>query len=86
MWMNASGEVLAEGRHHRFHTPTQRLAAIVEQLHCQHEGCDVPGYLCHFHHKIPWSKGGGTDLRTTQLLCPYHHARAHQPGEDPMRT
>jgi hypothetical protein len=86
MWMNANGEVLAEGRHHRFHTPAQRLAAIVEQLHCQHEGCDVPGYLCHFHHRIPWSKGGSTDLRTTQLLCPYHHARAHEAGEDPMRT
>ena len=64
----------------------QRLAANVEQLHCQHPGCDVPGYLCHAHHQIPWSQGGGTDLRTTQLLCPFHHARAHQPGEDPMRT
>jgi hypothetical protein len=84
-WMNASGEVLAMGRKHRFHTPTQRLAAIIEQLHCQHPGCDVPGYLCHAHHDIPWSQGGGTDLRTTTLLCPYHHARAHQPGQDPMR-
>lgn len=85
-WMNASGEVLALGRKHRFHTPAQRLAAIVEQRHCQHLGCDVPGYLCHTHHQIPWSKGGGTDLRTTQLFCPFHHARRHDPGEDPMRT
>ncbi|MFB9312746.1 HNH endonuclease signature motif containing protein [Nocardioides plantarum] len=86
-WMNASGEVLALGRKHRFHTPAQRLAAIVEQRHCQHHsGCDVPGYLCHAHHHIPWAHGGGTDLRTTSLLCPYHHARAHQPGHDPTRT
>ncbi|MFB9313583.1 HNH endonuclease signature motif containing protein [Nocardioides plantarum] len=86
-WMNASGEVLALGRKHRFHTPAQRLAAIVEQRHCQHEsGCDVPGYLCHAHHDIPWAQGGTTDLRTTTLYCPFHHARVHQPGHDPTRT
>jgi hypothetical protein len=85
-WMNASGEVLALGRKRRFHTPAQRLAAVVEQRHCQHPGCDVPGHLCHLHHRIPWSEGGGTDLRTTQLLCPFHHARTHQPGTSPMRT
>ncbi len=85
-WMNANGEVLALGRTYRFHSPAQRLAALVEQHHCQHDGCDVPGYLCHTHHAIPWSQGGGTDLRTTQLLCPYHHARAHDPSTDPMRT
>ena len=83
---NASGEALALGRKQRFHSPAQRLAAIVEQLVCQHDGCDTPGYLCQFHHEIPWSRGGGTDLRTTRLLCPYHHARAHEPGTDPMRT
>ncbi|WP_148614265.1 HNH endonuclease signature motif containing protein [Nocardioides rubriscoriae] len=86
-WMNANGEVLALGRTCRFHTPAQRLAAIIEQRHCQHHsGCTVPGYLCHAHHQIPWAQGGGTDLRTTQLLCPYHHARAHDPSTDPMRT
>ena len=85
-WMNASGEVLALGRRQRFHSRAQRLAAIVEQRHCQHPGCDVPGYLCHTHHRVPWSQGGGTDLRTTQLLCPYHHARTHAAGTDPMRT
>jgi hypothetical protein len=85
-WRNADGEVLALGRTHRFHTPAQRLAAIIEQRHCQHQCCDVPGYLCHAHHQIPWSKGGGTDLRTTRLLCPYHHARAHDPSTDPVRT
>lgn len=86
-WMNASGEVLALGRKHRFHTPKQRLAAIVEQHHCQHPDCDAPGYLCHTHHQIPWSQGGSTDLVTTQLLCPHHHHRAHATGNThPMRT
>ena len=86
-WMNASGEVLALGRKHRFHTPAQRLAAITEQRHCQHaSGCDVPGYLCHAHHDVPWAHGGGTDLRSTKLYCPYHHSRVHAPGRDPMRA
>ncbi|MEO9325787.1 DUF222 domain-containing protein [Nocardioides sp. C4-1] len=77
MWMNASGEVLAVGRRHRFHTPTQRLAKITEQRRCEHAGCDVPAYLCHLHHRQPWADGGTTDLRTAEVLCPFHHHQAH---------
>jgi hypothetical protein len=80
-WMNADGECLALGRTHRFHTPAQRLAAIVEQRTCLRPGCDVPGYLCHLHHRDPWSEGGGTDLRTTELLCPFHHHQTHAAGD-----
>jgi hypothetical protein len=84
MWMNASGEVLAVGRKHRFHSETQRQAAIVERRHCQHpSGCDVPGHLCHMHHQTPWSEGGETTLRDAQLLCPFHHRHVHT---YPMRT
>ncbi|WP_457623111.1 HNH endonuclease signature motif containing protein [Nocardioides secundeburneus] len=89
MWMNASDELLAMGRKRRFHTAKQRLAAIVEQRHCQHaSGCDVPGYLCHLHHREPWASGGGTDLRTAHLLCPFHHHATHaEAGRNhPMRT
>lgn len=89
-WMNANSEVLALGRKHRFHTTAIRLAAIVEQRHCQHDsGCDVPAYLCHTHHRQPWSHGGHTDLRTTQLLCPFHHHLVHTQSEVrdyPLRT
>lgn len=80
-WMNADGECLALGRTRRFHTPAQRLAAIVEQRTCQRPGCDVPGYLCHLHHAVPWSAGGGTDLRSTELLCPFHHHQTHAAGD-----
>ena len=82
-WMDASGEVLALGRKRRFHSTAQRLAAVVEQRHCQHPGCDTPGHLCHLHHRIPWSRGGGTDLRNTQLLCPFHHAPHPRPWHRP---
>jgi hypothetical protein len=84
MWMNASGEVLAVGRKHRFHTEPQRLAAIVERRHCEHaSGCDVPGHLCHLHHDTAWAEGGETTLRDAKLLCPFHHRHVHT---YPMRT
>lgn len=89
MWMGADGEVLASGRRHRFHTTAQRLAAIVEQRHCQHDDCTVPGYLCHLHHRAPWSEGGETSLRDGVLLCPFHHGLEHAGREVtsyPLRT
>ena len=33
---------------------------------------------CHMHHPIPWSQGGRTD-RDAIMICPPHHARAHDP-------
>lgn len=33
--------------------------------------------LCHAHHLVPWSEGGGTDLAAGILLCPLHHGLAH---------
>jgi hypothetical protein len=90
MWMDANGKVLASGRNERFHTEEQRIAAIVEQVHCKHDsGCTVPGYLCHLHHRHPWSRGGETSLREAQLLCPFHHGLTHadtSPQSYPMRT
>ena len=35
--------------------------------------------MCHAHHDQPWSHGGDTDLKNGRLLCPRHHARAHDP-------
>ena len=56
----------------------QRIAKTLEQRGCTAEGCDWPPGLCHLHHPIPWSRGGGTD-NDGLLLCPRHHARAHDP-------
>ena len=49
----------------------------LEQGGCTAEGCDWPPGLCHAHHEIPWSLGGGTSVKAGRLLCPRHHARAH---------
>ncbi len=81
--LDGKGKVLDLGRSRRFHTPAQRLAIGLEQKHCQHPGCTTPAAGCHVHHREPWSRGGHTDTRTGQLLCPRHHTLAHR--DPPLR-
>ena len=85
--LGSTGRVLDLGRTTRFATESLRLALAVEQRSCQHPTCSVPGWMCHVHHPTPWSKGGRTDRRNAQLLCPRHHALAHRdPPTPPLRT
>ncbi|WP_231482755.1 HNH endonuclease [Nocardioides sp. URHA0020] len=35
--------------------------------------------MCHAHHWTRWADGGPSDLDNAGLLCPRHHARAHDP-------
>jgi hypothetical protein len=78
--LGTKSQVLDLGRKTRFHTEPQRIALAIEQGGCTAEGCDWPPGMCHTHHTQPWSHGGNTDLRNGRLLCPRHHARAHDPG------
>jgi Domain of unknown function (DUF222) len=78
--LGSGSQVLDLGRKRRFHTEPQRLAKIVEDRHCTAEGCDWPPGLCHLHHDIPWHRGGATNTHHARLLCPRHHARAHDPA------
>jgi hypothetical protein len=80
MVMGGKSVVLDCGRRRRFHSRTQRSAIVAQQGHCTAEGCDHPPGLCHVHHEVPWSKGGGTNIKDARLLCPKHHHRAHDPG------
>jgi hypothetical protein len=75
--LDSASQVLDVGRKRRFHTPAQRIALGLEQGGCTAEGCDWPPGLCHAHHDVPWSHGGETSVRRGRLLCPRHHARAH---------
>jgi len=77
--LNSRGEVLHLGRKMRLFTKAQRLAMSLRDRGCTAEGCTKPAWLCEGHHKIPWSKGGRTDLKDGVLLCPWHHHRAHDP-------
>ncbi len=84
MVLDGASRPLDIGRLNRFHTEAQRLALAVSQKHCQHPMCTVPAWLCHVHHKTQWSRGGKTNLKDAQLLCPRHHTLAHR--DPPMRT
>ncbi len=78
--LDGKSRVLDYGMGKRFHDEHQRGAITLEQHHCTATGCDWPAYLCHVHHDHPWSLGGPTDKANGRLLCPSHHARAHDPA------
>src|SRR6476620_10134761 len=77
--LGGKSQVLDLGRTRRFHSRSQRIAMGLEQGGCTTEGCDWPPGLCHAHHEISWGRGGGTNVARGLLLCPRHHARAHDP-------
>jgi len=77
--LGAKSQVLDVGRARRFFTRAQLLAMSLRDGGCVAEGCDWPPWMCHAHHWIHWTDGGGTDLHNGGLLCPRHHARAHDP-------
>ncbi len=68
--LDGSSRVLDLGRKRRFHNEAQRLALAITQKHCQHPTCDVPAWLCHVHHKNPWSRGGKTNLEERPAPLP----------------
>ena len=78
--MGGESEVLDLGRESRLFKPHQRKAMNLRDKECTTVGCSVPAEFCDAHHKVPWSKGGKTDLEDGKLLCPFHHHRAHDPG------
>ena len=77
--LGSHSQVLDLGRRTRFHTKAQRIALALEQGGCTAEGCDWPPGMCH-HHDVPWHHGGDTSVKNGRLLCPRHHARAHDPA------
>jgi hypothetical protein len=78
--LGANSEVLDAGRGQRLFTTAQRTALGIRDRGCTADGCDRPPGLCHAHHDNLWSRGGPTDLANGRLLCPRHHARAHDPN------
>jgi hypothetical protein len=73
--------VLDLGREQRLYDKYQRIAKTVEARGCQVEGCDWPPGMCHLHHPTRWVDGGGTN-RDGIMICPRHHARAHDQRYD----
>ncbi|MBB6629287.1 DUF222 domain-containing protein [Nocardioides sp. KIGAM211] len=77
--LGGKSEVLDLGRTRRYFSKAQLLALGIQQGGCTADGCDWPPSMCHAHHHHPWAHGGNTDLKDGRLLCPRHHARAHDP-------
>jgi len=75
--LNGASQVLDVGRARRLFTKAQLLAMSISDGGCVADGCDWPPWLCHGHHWIRWTDDGPTDLANGGLLCPRHHARAH---------
>ncbi len=75
--LGGESEVLDLGRSQRLFNPAQRRALALNQRTCRAEGCDVVSTWCEAHHRDPWAHGGRTDLEKGELLCSYHHHRAH---------
>ena len=78
--LGGNGEVLHQGRARRRFTAAQTYAMHARDKSCTAEGCDWPPGLCHAHHDTLFSEGGLTDIEDGRLLCPHHHARAHDPA------
>ncbi|MGZ6754098.1 MAG: HNH endonuclease signature motif containing protein [Nocardioides sp.] len=78
--LGGTSQVLDLGRKRRFYSESQRIARAIEQQGCTADGCDWPPGLCHAHHDTRWADGGPTDKKHGRLLCPKHHARAHDPA------
>ena len=74
--LDGKSQVLDLGRKKRFHTEAQRIAKTIEAGGCEVEGCDAPPGMTHLHHPIRWADGGKTN-RDAIMICPWHHARAH---------
>src|SRR6478735_4456243 len=70
--LGGRSQVLDVGRRRRLHTEAMRVAMSVRDRGCTADGCETPPGLCHAHHEIPWSQGGGTSVDTGRLLCPHH--------------
>jgi ribosomal 50S subunit-associated protein YjgA (DUF615 family) len=74
--LGGDSRVLDLGRTRRFHSPAQRIAKTIETGGCEIESCDWPPGMTHLHHPVRWADGGGTN-RDAIMICPHHHARAH---------
>ncbi len=78
MVLGGKSQPLDVGRKRRFHTEAMRVAMGVRDGGCSAEGCDKPASMCHAHHDIAWSVGGGTNVATGRLLCGHHHRSFHR--------
>ncbi|BEP12149.1 HNH endonuclease signature motif containing protein [Acidothermaceae bacterium B102] len=76
--MDATGNILNQGRAVREPNLAQRRAVKIRDKHCVFPGCDVPAHRCQVHHVHYWRNGGCTDLCNLALVCLFHHQLVHE--------
>jgi hypothetical protein len=75
--IDAPGE-LNHGRTRRHTSNRQELVLRALYPRCGIPGCDVRFNLLQFHHVIPWSQGGRTDLDNILPICTHNHDDIHK--------
>lgn len=75
--LGTAGEILDQGRTHRFFTPAQTRRLWLRDGGCTYPGCSMPPHWADGHHLIHWVDHGTTDLDNAALLCERHHTIVH---------
>ena len=75
--LGSAGEVLDQGRAHRFFTPAQMRRLWLRDRGCTYPGCSMPPHWADGHHLVHWADFGPTDLGNAALLCERHHTTVH---------
>ena len=78
--MGTGSEILDVGRAKRLFTGGLLAAMRLRDKGCTIPGCTAPAAWADAHHLIHWVDGGTTSLLNGALICPRHHAIAHQRG------
>src|SRR5207248_10128641 len=79
MLVDQQGNPLWLGRRRRTSTYKQFLALMHRDRRCRWPGCNREADRCEGHHRVPWAKGGETNLEdlarseehTSELQSPY---------------
>ncbi|GAB3124883.1 HNH endonuclease signature motif containing protein [Glaciibacter psychrotolerans] len=79
-----NGEVLTLTDPQRLFNRAQRRAILARDGGCGVPGCDAPAQWLEFHHVIPWSKGGVTEVDNGVALCWRHHHTIETSGWEIM--
>lgn len=77
MVLGTAGEVLDQGRAHRFFTPARTRRLWLRDGGCTYPGFSMPPHWADGHHLIHWADFGPTDLGNAALLCERHHTVVH---------
>ncbi|MGX1737860.1 HNH endonuclease signature motif containing protein [Corynebacterium flavescens] len=73
-------------RFERFASLKQRTMLAAEHPTCAWPGCNTPAERGQFHHLVPWSHGGETNVANLVTLCSYHNGvNEDDPNAPPRR-